>query len=107
MSALCSRRHFPIRKATRACSSQNSSTRDGVRILHVEYAEEEKNTAFYGYLACFVNTFTLNIYVSMSYTRVNQAKYGIHILVVAPQEYVNTYSTRGVSITCFLLLRWR
>jgi len=26
--------------------------------------------------------------------RVNQAEYGIHILVVAPQEYVNIYSTR-------------
>jgi len=29
---------------------------------------EEKNMIFYSYLACFVNTFTLNIYVSMSYT---------------------------------------
>jgi len=26
--------------------------------------------------------------------RVNQAEYGIHILVAASQEYVNTYSTR-------------
>jgi len=54
---------------------------------------EEKNTVFYSCLACFVKTFTLNIYVSMSY-RVNQAEYGIHILVVAPQEYVNIDSTR-------------
>jgi len=29
---------------------------------------EEKNTAFDSYLACFVNTFTLHRYVSMSYT---------------------------------------
>jgi len=29
---------------------------------------EEKNTVFRLYLACFVNTFSLNIYVSMSYT---------------------------------------
>ena len=28
--------------------------------------------------------------------RVHQAKYGIHILVVAPQEYVNIYSTRRI-----------
>jgi len=28
--------------------------------------------------------------------RVHQAKYLIHVLVVAPQEYVNTYSTRRV-----------
>jgi len=26
--------------------------------------------------------------------RLNQAEYGIHILVAASQEYVNTYSTR-------------
>jgi len=29
---------------------------------------EEHNKGFYSYLACFVNTFTLNMYVSMSYT---------------------------------------
>jgi len=29
---------------------------------------EEKNTVFYSYLACFVNTSTLNMYVSMAYT---------------------------------------
>jgi len=29
---------------------------------------EENNTVFYSYLACFVNTFTLNMYVYMSYT---------------------------------------
>jgi len=31
--------------------------------------------------------------------RVNQAEYGIHILVIAPQEYVNIYSTRRVATT--------
>jgi len=29
---------------------------------------EENNTIFYSYLAYFVNTFTLNIYVFMAYT---------------------------------------
>jgi len=29
--------------------------------------------------------------------RVNQAEYGIRILVAASQEYVNTYSTRRVA----------
>ena len=29
---------------------------------------EKKNTVFYSYLACFVNTCTLNMYVSMPYT---------------------------------------
>jgi len=28
---------------------------------------EKKNAVFYSYVACFVNTFTLNIYVSMTY----------------------------------------
>jgi len=31
---------------------------------------EVKNTGFYSYLACFVHTFTLNMYVSMSFTGV-------------------------------------
>jgi len=30
---------------------------------------EKRNTVFYSYLASFVNTFSLNMYVSMSYTR--------------------------------------
>jgi len=33
------------------------------------------------------------MYESMSY-RVDQAEYGIHILMIAPQEYVNIDSTR-------------
>jgi len=41
-----------------------------------------------------MNTVTLHMYVSMSYPGVNHAEYGIHIRVVAPQEYVNLYSTR-------------
>jgi len=41
-----------------------------------------------------MNTVTLSRYVSVSYYRVRQAEYGIHILVAASQEYVNTYSTR-------------
>jgi len=34
------------------------------------------------------------MYVSTSYTGFNQAEYVIHILVIAPQEYVNIYSIR-------------
>jgi len=54
----------------------------------------ETNTVFYSYVACFVNTAILNMEMSMSYTGVNQAEYGIRILVAASQEYVYTYSTR-------------
>jgi len=55
---------------------------------------EENNTVFYSYLACFVNTFSLEyLHIHVIY-QVNQAEYGIHILVLAPQEHVNIYSTR-------------
>jgi len=56
---------------------------------------EEQTTVFYSYLACFVNTLTLNTYVSVPYSRAQQAEYSIRILVAAPQEYANTYSTFG------------
>jgi len=58
--------------------------------------KEESNPAFYSDLACCMNTSTLNMCISMTYDicRINQAEYGIRILVAAPQEYVNIYSTR-------------
>jgi len=59
---------------------------------------EEKNTVIYSYLACFMNTFSSNTYVSMSYYRVQQAEHSIRIRVAAPQEYVNTYSTCRVPV---------
>ena len=52
-----------------------------------------RSRSFYSYLACFVNTFTLNIYGFLSYTGFNQAEYVIHMRMAASQEYVNTYST--------------
>jgi len=64
-----------------------------VGVLHVEYAERGTE---YGIL------FTFNLfceYANLEYVRirviyrVNQAEYGIHILVVAQQKYVNTCST--------------
>jgi len=36
--------------------------------------------------------------------RANQAEFVIHIVVVAPQEYVNIYSTRRVS--CIRTMQW-
>jgi len=62
--------------------------------LHVEYAERGRK---YGVLFIF-NLFCE--YIDLEYVRVpvvyrvNQVEYGIHIRVVASQEYVNTYSTR-------------
>jgi len=37
------------------------------------------------------------MYISMPYAGFNQAEYVIHILVIAPQEYVNIYSTRRLA----------
>jgi len=62
--------------------------------LHVEYAGRGKE---YGILFIFS---LFCEYIHLEYVRihgiygVNQAEYVTHVLVVAPQEYVNTYSTR-------------
>jgi len=65
--------------------------------LHVEYAERGK---YYGILSIFS---LFCEYIQFEYVRLHviyrgtQAEYGIHIHVAAPQEYVNTYSTRRAS----------
>ena len=62
--------------------------------LHVEYAERGRE---YGILFIFS---LVCEYIHLEHVRIhaicrdNQAGYGIHIIVVAPQEYVNIYSTR-------------
>ena len=64
-------------------------------ILHVEYAERGKE---YGILFIFSLSYE---YIHLEYIRIHviyrviQAEYAIHILVVAPPEYVNVYSTRS------------
>jgi len=62
--------------------------------LHVEYAER---SITYGLLFIFSLIYEYNNleyeHVPVEY-RVHRAEYGIHILVVAPQEYVNIDSTR-------------
>ena len=68
--------------------------------LHVEYAEQGK---YYGILFIF-SLFREYMYIECVRMhviyRLNQAEYVIHIRVVAPQEYVNIYSTRR-AVTCF------
>jgi len=64
--------------------------------LHVEYAEQgnEYGTLFIFSLFCeYSHLEYARIHVIY---RVDQAEYAIHMLVVAPQEYVNIYSTRRV-----------
>jgi len=61
--------------------------------LHVEYAGRRSK---YGILFIF-DLFCE--YINLAYVRVpviyrvNQAEYGIHVIVAASQEYVTTYST--------------
>jgi len=62
--------------------------------LHVEYAERGREYGILFIISLF-REWTHLEYVRIPVTyRVNQAEYGISILVVVPQEYVNTYSTR-------------
>ena len=66
----------------------------GVATLHVEYAGRGNE---YGILFIF-NLFGEDIHLEYARIhviyRVHQAEYVLHIRVVAPQEYVNIYSTR-------------
>jgi len=54
------------REGLRVGADGSSSQR--ARAYMLDTRNEEKNTVFYSCLACFVNTVTLHIYVSISYT---------------------------------------
>jgi len=77
--------------------TQRGGSRRGLTTLHVEYAERNIK---YGILFIFS---LFREYINLEYVRVpiiyrdSQAEYGIHILVAASQEYVNTYSTRRLT----------
>ena len=70
-----------------------------LRVLHVEYAAERRRKYgimfIFGLFREYINLECVRIPVIY---RVNQAAYVIHILVVALQEYVNTYSTRRLRV---------
>jgi len=70
-------------------------------MLNTRNEAKNTNTVFYSYLACFVNTCTLNLnmHVSMSYSGLTRRKTRntlfIFIFVwLRHEEYVNIYSTR-------------
>ena len=66
----------------------------GVGALHVEYAERGKEYGILFMFSLFCEYFHLEYVRIHVIYRVNQTEYVIHILVVAPQEYVNIYSIR-------------
>jgi len=64
--------------------------------LHIEYAEQGKEYGILFMFSLFCEYIHLE-YVRIHATyRVNQTEYVIHLLVAAPQEYVNFYSTRRI-----------
>ena len=62
---------------------------------------EEPNNEFSSYLACFCEYIHLEYVRIHIIYRVNQAEYVIHTIAVAPQEYVNIYSTRRIHAFLF------
>jgi len=71
--------------------------------LHVEYAERRKENDILFIFSLFSEYIHLGYVRIHVIYRVNQAEYGIHIRVVATQEYVNIYSTRRLDsqLSCF------
>jgi len=67
-----------------------------MRTLHVEYAERGKEYGILFILSLLCEYSHLEYVRIHVIYRVNQAEYIIYILVVAPQEYVNIYSTHRV-----------
>jgi len=69
-------------------------------ILHVEYAERGKEYSILFTFSLFCEYSHLEyVHIHVVY-KVNQAKYVMHTLLFAPQEYVNIYATSR-----FLILR--
>jgi len=65
--------------------------------LHVEYAGGRTKFCILFIFRPFDEYSTLEyVHIHVIY-RVHQAEYGIRILVAASQEYVNTYSTCGLT----------
>jgi len=78
------------------CTSTEPCVRPYARLtlgLHVEYAEREKEYGILFIFSLFCECIHLEYVRIHVIYRVNQAKYVIHMLVVAPQRYVHTYNT--------------
>jgi len=74
-----------------------------VRRLHVEYAERGREYCILFIVSLFCDYSHLEYVRIHVIYRVNQAEYVITILVVAPQEYVNIYSTCRVRSPCMCM----
>jgi len=68
------------------------------QVLHVEYAELEKEYGILFTCSLFCEYIHLECVRTHVTYRVDKSEYAIHILVVASQKYVNIYSTRRVTM---------
>jgi len=74
-------------------------------ILHVEYAERGTEYSILFISSLFCEYIHLEYVCIHAIYRVHRAEYVIHIRVVAPQKYVNIYSThRGTMLGCWLAI---
>jgi len=69
-----------------------------IGILHVEYVEQRTKFGIRFIFSPFCEYIYFEYVRIYVIYRVNQAEYGIHVLLVAPQEYVNIYSTCRIRI---------
>ena len=67
-------------------------------ILHVEYVKRRTKYGILFIFSPFCEYMNLEYVRIDGICRVNQAEYAICIPMAAPQEYVNTYSTRRLVI---------
>ena len=79
-------------------AAAHNGTRQTATTLHVEYAERGKEYGILFVFSLFCEYGLLRCVRTHVMYRVNQAEYGIHILVVAPREYVNMYLTHRTPI---------
>jgi len=67
--------------------------------LYIEYAERRNEYGILFTFSLFCEYPRLEYIRIHGIYRVRQAEYGIHILVVAPQEYVNIFSGLGLGVS--------
>jgi len=79
----------PTLDQERRCNHRSPFHPYATATLHVEYAERGNQYGFLFIFSLFCEYIHLEYICIHGIYRVNQAEYAIHILVVAPQEYVN------------------
>ena len=82
--------------------TRNASLETAGHTLYVEYAKRGNEYGILFMFSLFCESIHLDYVRIHVIYRGNQAEHVIHILVVAPQEYVNVYSTRMIHTHAYL-----